>query len=85
MINLFDEMEDLYSAQNYRYLLLIAYYLHRHNYFKRSSRYINKVYLQKLIDEKRQPSDDDFNESLKIISKMCYIISLVLKISILKT
>ena len=77
MINLFDEMEDLYSEQNYRYLLLIAYYLHRHNYFKISSKYINKVYLQKLIDEKRQPSDDDFNESLKNYIKdvLYYIIS----------
>ena len=65
MISLFDEMEDLYSARNYRYLLLIAYYLHRHNYFKISSKYINKVYLQKLIDENRQPTNDDFNESLK--------------------
>ena len=77
MINLFDEMEDLYSARNYRYLLLIAYYLHRHNYFKISSKYINKVYLQKLIDEKRQPSDDDFNESLKNYIKdvLYYIIN----------
>ena len=77
MISLFDEMEDLYSARNYRYLLLIAYYLHRHNYFKRNSKYINKVYLQKLIDEKRQPTEDDFNESLKNYIKdvLYYIIS----------
>ena len=77
MISLFDEMEDLYSTQNYRYLLLIAYYLYQHNYFKISSKYINKAYLQKLIDEKRQPSDDDFNESLKNYIKdvLYYIIS----------
>ena len=77
MINLFDEMEDLYSARNYRYLLLIAYYLHRHNYFKISSKYINKAYLQKLIDENRQPTNDDFNENLKNYIKdvLYYIIS----------